>query len=267
MIVDPGPASTVETLIDRLGPVEPRALLLTHIHLDHAGATGCSAAAIRAEGLRPRARRAAPDRPLEALKSAGRLYGDDMWELWGEVAPVPEERVTTLSGGETVEGFRVVHAGPRHAPRLVPPRGERRRLRRRRRRRAHPALPVHDRADAAARHRRRGLARLAPRSRAGTRRAWAHPLRPGHRGDGPTGCGWRWWTRRARADEETFIARMEQELLHHSDPPRSSASSRPPRRTSSTWASSATGGRRPNDETIELPRTGGPAAAWTTTGA
>jgi glyoxylase-like metal-dependent hydrolase (beta-lactamase superfamily II) len=39
-IVDPGPASTVETLIDRLGPVEPRALMLTHIHLDHAGATG-----------------------------------------------------------------------------------------------------------------------------------------------------------------------------------------------------------------------------------
>ena len=40
LIVDPGPASCVETLLDRLGPVEPRALLLTHIHLDHAGATG-----------------------------------------------------------------------------------------------------------------------------------------------------------------------------------------------------------------------------------
>ena len=40
LIVDPGPRSCVETLLDGLGPVEPRALLLTHIHLDHAGATG-----------------------------------------------------------------------------------------------------------------------------------------------------------------------------------------------------------------------------------
>jgi glyoxylase-like metal-dependent hydrolase (beta-lactamase superfamily II) len=40
LIVDPGPASCADTLIDRLGPTVPRALLLTHIHLDHAGATG-----------------------------------------------------------------------------------------------------------------------------------------------------------------------------------------------------------------------------------
>ena len=40
VIVDPGPSSSVETLIDRLGATEPRALLLTHIHLDHAGSTG-----------------------------------------------------------------------------------------------------------------------------------------------------------------------------------------------------------------------------------
>ena len=47
VIVDPGPASCVETLIDRLGPVQPHALLLTHIHLDHAGATGVLCGAIR----------------------------------------------------------------------------------------------------------------------------------------------------------------------------------------------------------------------------
>ena len=40
LVVDPGPASCVNTLIDRLERTEPRALLLTHIHLDHAGATG-----------------------------------------------------------------------------------------------------------------------------------------------------------------------------------------------------------------------------------
>ena len=52
--------------------------------------------------------------PSKLLESAGRLYGDDMWELWGEVAPVPEERVHSLRGGETVEGFRVAYT-PGHA--------------------------------------------------------------------------------------------------------------------------------------------------------
>jgi glyoxylase-like metal-dependent hydrolase (beta-lactamase superfamily II) len=52
--------------------------------------------------------------PSKLLASAGRLYGDDMWELWGEVAPVPQERVTTLVGGEIVEGFRVAYT-PGHA--------------------------------------------------------------------------------------------------------------------------------------------------------
>ena len=37
-----------------------------------------------------------------------------MGELWGEVAPVPEERITALTGGETVEGFRVAYT-PGHA--------------------------------------------------------------------------------------------------------------------------------------------------------
>ena len=64
--------------------------------------------------------------PSKLLKSAGRLYGDAMWELWGEVAPVPEERITALSGGETVEGFRVAYT-PGHASHHVslPPRGDR----------------------------------------------------------------------------------------------------------------------------------------------
>jgi glyoxylase-like metal-dependent hydrolase (beta-lactamase superfamily II) len=115
VIVDPGPASTVETLIDRLGPTEPRALLLTHIHLDHAGATGVLCR--RYPKLKVYVHEVGAPHlidPSKLLKSAGRLYGDDMWELWGEVAPVPEERVTTLSGGETVEGFRVAYT-PGHA--------------------------------------------------------------------------------------------------------------------------------------------------------
>jgi glyoxylase-like metal-dependent hydrolase (beta-lactamase superfamily II) len=115
LIVDPGPASCVDTLLDRLGPVEPRALLLTHIHLDHAGATGVLCR--RFPELRVYVHeRGAPHLidPSKLLASASRLYGDEMDALWGEVAPVPAERIQSLAGGETVEGFRVAYT-PGHA--------------------------------------------------------------------------------------------------------------------------------------------------------
>jgi glyoxylase-like metal-dependent hydrolase (beta-lactamase superfamily II) len=112
VIVDPGPASSVETLLEH---VTPRALLLTHIHLDHAGATGVLVR--RFPDLKvyvhERGARHLAD-PSRLLKSAAQLYGDRMDELWGEVAPVPERNITALSGGETVEGCRVMYA-PGHA--------------------------------------------------------------------------------------------------------------------------------------------------------
>ena len=52
--------------------------------------------------------------PSRLLASAERLYGDEMEKLWGEVAPVPAERVTVLEGGEEVEGLEV-HYAPGHA--------------------------------------------------------------------------------------------------------------------------------------------------------
>ncbi len=115
LIVDPGPASCVDTLLAELGPAEPRALLLTHIHLDHAGATGVLCR--RFPDLRVYVHeRGAPHLvdPSKLLASATRLYGDKMDALWGEMAPVPQERITTLSGGETVEGMRVAYT-PGHA--------------------------------------------------------------------------------------------------------------------------------------------------------
>ncbi|MBV9213948.1 MAG: MBL fold metallo-hydrolase [Actinobacteria bacterium] len=111
VLVDPGPASTV----DALAEVEPRALLLTHIHLDHAGAAGVLAR------HHPNLvvyvhERGAPHLvdPSRLLRSAERLYGEEMERLWGEVAPVPQENVRALSGGEEVEGFRVAYT-PGHA--------------------------------------------------------------------------------------------------------------------------------------------------------
>jgi glyoxylase-like metal-dependent hydrolase (beta-lactamase superfamily II) len=112
VIVDPGPASCVDTL---LAEVEPRALLLTHIHLDHAGATGVIVR--RFPDVRVYVHeRGAPHLadPSKLLASASKLYGDDMERMWGEVAPVPQENLHPLAGGETVEGFRVEYT-PGHA--------------------------------------------------------------------------------------------------------------------------------------------------------
>jgi glyoxylase-like metal-dependent hydrolase (beta-lactamase superfamily II) len=115
LIVDPGPSTCVETLLEALGPVEPRVLLLTHVHLDHAGAAGTLAKRFPELEVYVH-ERGAPHviDPSKLLESAGRLYGDDMERLWGEVLPVPEERVHVLTGGETVEGFKVAYT-PGHA--------------------------------------------------------------------------------------------------------------------------------------------------------
>ena len=114
VVVDPGPASSVEGLLAGLDG-EPRALLLTHIHLDHAGAAGVLARTFPSLTVYVH-ERGAPHLvdPSRLLASAERLYGDDMQRLWGEVAPVPAERVQALSGGETVEGMRVAYT-PGHA--------------------------------------------------------------------------------------------------------------------------------------------------------
>jgi glyoxylase-like metal-dependent hydrolase (beta-lactamase superfamily II) len=115
LIIDPGPASSVDNLLEALGDSVPRALLLTHIHLDHSGAAGVLCR--RFPGLAVYVHEnGAPHLadPSRLLDSAGRLYGDDMERLWGEVAPVPEEQIRPLAGGEQVEGFKVAYT-PGHA--------------------------------------------------------------------------------------------------------------------------------------------------------
>jgi glyoxylase-like metal-dependent hydrolase (beta-lactamase superfamily II) len=114
LVIDPGPASCVEALLAGL-EAEPRSLLLTHIHLDHAGAAGVLVR--RFPGLRVYVHEVGAPHlvdPSKLLRSAGRLYGDDMQRLWGEVAPVPAENVVALSGGEAIEGFAVRYT-PGHA--------------------------------------------------------------------------------------------------------------------------------------------------------
>jgi glyoxylase-like metal-dependent hydrolase (beta-lactamase superfamily II) len=114
VIVDPGPSTSMDTLLAGLVD-EPRALLLTHIHLDHAGASGSLVK--RFPELRVYVHQAGAPHlvdPAKLLKSAARLYGDDMERLWGEVLPVPAENVVALEGGESIGGFRVAYT-PGHA--------------------------------------------------------------------------------------------------------------------------------------------------------
>lgn len=104
VLVDPGPSSCLDTLLGALDGWRPSALLLTHIHLDHAGASGSLVARwpdlevyVHERGARHMAD------PARLLESARRLYGDDMDRLWGEFLPVPEDNLRVLSGGEGIE--------------------------------------------------------------------------------------------------------------------------------------------------------------------
>ena len=114
-LVDPGPESSLQTLLDALGDEQPRAILLTHIHLDHAAATG--ALVRRWPSLEVYVHEVGAPHlidPSRLLASAERLYGAAMERLWGEIVPVPQQNVTVLRGGETALGMRVAYT-PGHA--------------------------------------------------------------------------------------------------------------------------------------------------------
>src|SRR5215217_1578468 len=115
VLIDPGPQSTEETLLAALDGAAPRALLLTHIHFDHAGASGALVERwpdlpvyVHEKGA---PHMADPDR---LVVSARQIWGDDFDRLWGRVVPVPEQNLRVLEGGETVEGFDVEYV-PGHA--------------------------------------------------------------------------------------------------------------------------------------------------------
>ena len=114
--------SCLRRLLEALGDERPRALLLTHIHLDHAGASG---SLVRRWPelevyVHERGARHLID-PARLLESAGRLYGEDMDRLWGDaLIPVPEAQPACAAGRR--EAARRALRGRLHARPRVPPR-------------------------------------------------------------------------------------------------------------------------------------------------
>ncbi|MGQ0569575.1 MAG: MBL fold metallo-hydrolase [Armatimonadota bacterium] len=107
-LIETGPASTVETLLSGikaagLEPADLQAILVTHIHLDHAGAAGTLAAQFPhlEVYVHPIGAPHLID-PSRLLSSARRLYGDELESLFGAVLPVPAARVHVLNDGAQV---------------------------------------------------------------------------------------------------------------------------------------------------------------------
>jgi glyoxylase-like metal-dependent hydrolase (beta-lactamase superfamily II) len=106
VLIESGPGSTLPALQDGLAneglsPRDVSHVLLTHIHLDHAGAAGWLAQ----QGAKIYVHRVgAPHmiHPEKLLASAARIYGDRMQTLWGDFLPVPENQLIIPKDEEAI---------------------------------------------------------------------------------------------------------------------------------------------------------------------
>ncbi|HJT55158.1 MAG TPA: MBL fold metallo-hydrolase [Ktedonobacteraceae bacterium] len=114
VIIDPGPGSMLESLLASIreagfDPRDVTHILATHVHLDHAGATGSLVRQL------PRAQVYAHSKGVphlldttKVVASATRIYGERMHLLWDEIEPVPSERLHVLEHGD------ILHIAGRH---------------------------------------------------------------------------------------------------------------------------------------------------------
>jgi glyoxylase-like metal-dependent hydrolase (beta-lactamase superfamily II) len=108
-LVDSGPTSCLPTLRAKLAErglqvADLTAILLTHIHFDHAGAAGTLIREnpdlkvyVHSIGAKHMVN------PERLLASATRLYGDAMQQMFGEFLAVPAENLAVLEGGERLQ--------------------------------------------------------------------------------------------------------------------------------------------------------------------
>jgi glyoxylase-like metal-dependent hydrolase (beta-lactamase superfamily II) len=122
VLVDTGPGSTVTAVASALAehglaPEQVTHVLLTHIHLDHAGAAGWFASRGAQIFVHPVGAPHLPN-PGKLLASSRRIYGDRMEELWGKFLPVPVAHLTEVRDGAEISigelRFTALHT-PGHA--------------------------------------------------------------------------------------------------------------------------------------------------------
>ena len=106
VLIESGPGSTLAALEaglakEGLSPRHVTHVLLTHIHLDHAGAAGWLAKHGARVCVHPVG---APHmlNPEKLIASATRIYGERMESLWGEFLPVPQSQLTVLNDAEEI---------------------------------------------------------------------------------------------------------------------------------------------------------------------
>lgn len=107
VLVECGPGSTLQTLLGELErrgiqASDVRDVLVTHIHLDHAGSAGWWARQGARVWVHPAGAPHLVD-PAKLLASATRIYGERMDELWGEFLAAPAERVIAVEDGTKIE--------------------------------------------------------------------------------------------------------------------------------------------------------------------
>jgi glyoxylase-like metal-dependent hydrolase (beta-lactamase superfamily II) len=107
VLIESGPGSTIEELEAglksfQLSPGDITDVLLTHIHLDHAGAAGWMARQGARIHVHPEGAQHLLD-PEKLLKSAARVYGERMQELWGDFLPVPASNLVVDQPGTKIE--------------------------------------------------------------------------------------------------------------------------------------------------------------------
>ena len=122
VLIESGPYSTFPKLVEQIksagfAPADIKHVLLSHIHFDHAGA----AWALAQQGAQIFVHPFGADhlaQPEKLWNSAKRIYQDDMERLWGDMQPIPKEKITAVDHEQLIvigdKTFRAWHT-PGHA--------------------------------------------------------------------------------------------------------------------------------------------------------
>ena len=113
VLIESGPASTLDQLAAGLAKhglklADIHHVLVTHIHLDHAGAAGHLARHGAHIYVHEFGAKHLLD-PSKLIDSATRIYGDQMNKLWGKIIPIPANQLTSVHDGDVIEvqGLRI----------------------------------------------------------------------------------------------------------------------------------------------------------------